>query len=112
LQDDARLELGFWQIEKSSLRDFPQQFRTFEIVRNSGNTISIFTTDVDPAVKDRSLAGKSLYYAVAAQQLFNNPISFLPSGSYNVELVNYLWKYKENRGEEQVIFDHLTGIQV
>jgi metallophosphoesterase (TIGR03768 family) len=49
--DAAHPELGFWEVETSSLRDFPQQFRTFEIVRNSDNTVSIFTTDVDPAVK-------------------------------------------------------------
>src|ERR1017187_4862464 len=28
-------KLGFWQFETSSLRDFPQQFRTFEILRNN-----------------------------------------------------------------------------
>lgn len=86
--DDARPEFGFWQIETSSLRDFPQQFRTFEIVRNSDNTISIVTTDVDPAVKDGSLAGISRSYAVAIEQIFNNnrTPALMPSGSYNAEL--------------------------
>ena len=88
--DADRPELGFWQIETSSLRDFPQQFRTFEIVRNSDNTISIFTTNVDPAVKDGSLAAISRSYGVAAQQIFNNPIVLLPTGSYNAELVKQL----------------------
>ena len=88
--DAARPELGFWEIETSSLRDFPQQFRTFEIVRNSDNTVSIFTTDVDPAVKDGSLAAISRSYAVAAQQIFNNTIGLLPTGSYNAELVKQL----------------------
>ena len=32
--DPERPELGFWKIETSSLRDFPQQFRTFDIVRS------------------------------------------------------------------------------
>jgi metallophosphoesterase (TIGR03768 family) len=83
-------ELGFWEVETSSLRDFPQQFRTFEIIRNSDGTISIITTDVDPAVKDGSLAALSRTYAVAAQQIFNNPIGLLPTGSYNAQLVKQL----------------------
>lgn len=85
-------ELGFWEIETSSLREFPQQFRTFEIVRNSDNTISIFTADVDPAVKEGSLAAKSRSYAIAARQIFKLPLVLLPSGSvsYNAELVKQL----------------------
>ena len=43
-------ERSFWEVETASLRDFPQQLRTFEIRRNADNTISILTTDVDPAV--------------------------------------------------------------
>ena len=88
--DDERPELGFWEVETSSLRDFPQQLRTFEIVRNSDNTVSIFTTDVDPAVKDGSLAAISRSYAIAAQQIFNNPLAVAPTGSYNAELVKQL----------------------
>jgi metallophosphoesterase (TIGR03768 family) len=88
--DGDRPELGFWEIETSSLRDFPQQFRTFEIVRNSDNTVSILTTDVDPEVQDGSLAATSRTYAVAAQQIFNNPIGLLPTCSYNAELVTQL----------------------
>ena len=34
-------ELGFWEIETASLKDFPQQFRMFDIVRNSDKTVSI-----------------------------------------------------------------------
>ena len=83
-------ELGFWEIETSSLRDFPQQFRTFEIVHNSDDTVSIFTTDVDPAVEDGSPAAMSRTYAVAAQQVFDNPIGLLPTCSYNAELVTQL----------------------
>ena len=88
--DAAHPELGFWEVETSSLRDFPQQLRTFEIFSNSDNTVSIFTTDVDPAVKDGSLAAISRSYAVAAQEIFKNGIGLLPTGSYNAELVKQL----------------------
>jgi hypothetical protein len=84
--DPARPELGFWQVETSSLREIPQQFRLFEIVRNNDNTVSIITTNVDPAVKNGSFAAKSRSYAVAAQQTFNLP----PSGSYNAQLFKQL----------------------
>jgi metallophosphoesterase (TIGR03768 family) len=86
--DAARPELGFWQIETASLRDFPQQFRTFEVFRNSDNTVSILATSVDPAVKDGSLAALSRSYAVATQQIF--PGDDLPRVSYNAELVKQL----------------------
>lgn len=82
-----RPELGFWEIETSSLRDFPQQLRTFEIVRNSDGTVSILTVDVDPVAEDGSPAATSRTYAVAAQQIFNNPLGLLPTASYNAELV-------------------------
>ncbi|MCX6111931.1 MAG: TIGR03768 family metallophosphoesterase [Proteobacteria bacterium] len=88
--DDAHPEFGFWQVETSSLKDFPQQFRTFKISRNSDNTISIFTTDVDTDVEDGSLAAKSRTYAVGAQQIYNNKIALLPTASYNAELVKQL----------------------
>jgi metallophosphoesterase (TIGR03768 family) len=85
-------ELGFWEIETSSLREFPQQFRTFEIIRNSDNTISIFTTNVDPSVKEGSFAAKSRTNAIAAYQIFNIKMALLPTGSfsYNAELVKQL----------------------
>ena len=97
----ATPEHGFWQVETASLRDFPQQFRMFEIYLNSDNTLSIVTTDVDPAVKDGTPAAKSRTYAVATQQIINNniytvnptgdpSIKPMPTGSYNAELVKQL----------------------
>ncbi|MGA2171641.1 MAG: TIGR03768 family metallophosphoesterase [Sedimentisphaerales bacterium] len=91
-------EYGFWEVETPSLRDFPQQFRRFEIVRNSDNNISIFALDVDPAVNpDRSAspARTSRSYAIAAQQIFQNVVKQGPnidpcSGVYNAELVKQL----------------------
>jgi hypothetical protein len=90
--DPKHPELGFWEIESSSLREFPEQFRTFEIVRNSDNTISIFTTNIDPAVKEGSLAATSRSYAIAIQQILDQQKPILPTGSlsYNAELVKQL----------------------
>ena len=84
--DAASPESGFWEVETVSLREFPQQVRTFEIVRNSDNTISIFVTNVDPAVAEGSLAEKSRSFGIAAAQLFD----FVPDVSRNAELVKHL----------------------
>jgi len=70
--DPTHPEYGFWQVETSSLRDFPQQFRTFEIYLNSDYTISIKTINVDPAVKAGTPAATSRKYAIAAQQIVQN----------------------------------------
>lgn len=88
--DPNHPELGFWEIETSSLRDFPQEFRTFSILRNNDNTISIIATDVDPAVKEGSLAAISRSYGIATQVFDNNPIGFLPTGTNNAELIKQL----------------------
>ena len=88
--DPDHPELGFWEVETASLREFPQQFRTFEIVRNNDNTVSILATDIDPAVGEGSPAAKSRSYAIAAYQTFNLTVDPMPSGSYNVELVKAL----------------------
>jgi hypothetical protein len=83
-----RPELGFWEVETFSLRDFPQQFRTFEIVRNGDDTVSILATCVDPAVREGSLAARSRSFSVASQQLFvTDPTDLHAAGPYNAELV-------------------------
>ena len=79
-------ELGFWGVETVSLREFPQQFRLFDIVRNSDHTISIFATNVDPAVSEGSFAEISRSYGIAAAQLFGTETDV----SRNAELVIHL----------------------
>jgi metallophosphoesterase (TIGR03768 family) len=83
-------EYGFWEVETPSLRDFPQEFRTFDIERNSDNSISIFIRNIDPAVADGSLAAKSREYAVAMHQYYAYPTNPLTTGPYNAELVKQL----------------------
>jgi metallophosphoesterase (TIGR03768 family) len=73
--DSTKPWQGFWQVETSSLRDFPQQFRTFEIYLNSDYTVSILTTNVDPAVADGTPAAASRRYAIAVQQIVQNPVT-------------------------------------
>jgi metallophosphoesterase (TIGR03768 family) len=86
-------ENSFWEVEASSLRDFPQQFRTFDIRRNGDNTVSIFVTDVDPAVRLGSPAAKSRGYAVGASRICGatpDTIVDTTSHAYNAELVKQL----------------------
>ena len=86
--DPTHPEFGFWEVQTASLRDFPQQFRTFDIVRNTDNTISIIITNVDPAVRDGSPAAMSRFYAIAARELYNTPtLPATPSCVYNAELI-------------------------
>ena len=92
---------SFWVVETSSLRDFPQHFRTFDIRRNTDNNISIVITNVDPAVSPGSPAAKSRGYAIGAARIFggNDNVTPLPairtggdttSHAYNAELVKQL----------------------
>lgn len=88
--DPTHPECGFWEVETSSLRDFPQGFRTFEVRRNSDNNVSIMAINVNPAVADGSLAALSRSYSIAAMQLFNQATIYPPAGVYNAELVKQL----------------------
>ena len=89
--DPAHPEYGFWEVETPSLRDFPQQFRTWEILRNSDNTISIVTTDVDPQVEEGSPAWDSRGYAIGASRIIGiTALADTTSHTYNAELVKPL----------------------
>ena len=89
--DPAHPEYGFWEVETASLRDFPQQFRAWEIRRNGDNSISIVTTDVDPQVETNTPAWKSLGYAIGAGRIYGNfALTDTSSHAYNAELVKQL----------------------
>jgi len=74
-------EQGFWQVETSSLHDFPQQMRLFDIRLNSDYTISINATNVDPAVKEGTPAYTARKYAVAAGQIAQTELSLNFAGA-------------------------------
>lgn len=95
--DPAQPELGFWEVETPSLREYPQQFRTFQITRNSDNTISIFAADVDPIAPEGSLVAKARSYAIAANQLFKIVQDPMPTGVVNVELIKKLSLDMQNK---------------
>ena len=105
--DATRPELGFWQVETSSLRDFPQQLRLVEIRVTDDATVSMLVTNIDPAVQEGTPAATSRIYAVLTEQRYPHPriyqsgcdkepkplycsdatIRPMPYGSYNAELL-------------------------
>jgi metallophosphoesterase (TIGR03768 family) len=81
-------EAGFWQVECPSLRDFPQQFRTYEIFRNTDRTVSIKVTSVDPEHVADSPSAKSLGYAVATRRVYGlDSFTEVSSKNANGELI-------------------------
>jgi metallophosphoesterase (TIGR03768 family) len=88
--DSNAPEKGFWEVLTSSLRDFPQQFRTFEIYLNSDYTISIEAVNVDPAFAEGTPAATSRKYAIATQQILQNQLKGNPP--------NYLTMYGKDMG--------------
>jgi len=90
--DPTHPESGFWEVETASLRDFPQQFRTFDIVRNSDHTISIIAVDIDPAVRDGSIAELSRSKAIGIERILDGLSVFedTTSHAYNAELIKQL----------------------
>jgi hypothetical protein len=61
-------------VETSSLRDLPQQFRTFDLFLNDDDTVSIVTLNIDPAVAEGSPAATSRRHAIAVQQIVQNDL--------------------------------------
>ena len=77
--------------------------RTFGILLNSDDSVSVVATNVDPAVREGTPAAKSRTGAIAANQIIKgtgivfdwNPtqdpsIRKMPTGSYNAELLKPL----------------------
>ena len=86
-------ENSFWEVETSSFHDFPPQFRSFDVRRNSDNTVSILVTNIDVAISAGSPAAKSRDYALGAARIFGATPSIIAdtrSLSYNAELVKQL----------------------
>ncbi len=97
--DPAHPEKGFWEVETKSIREFPEEFRTYDIVRNSDNSISIITTDVDADINPGSIAAIGRKYAIASNQIYKMVPVPLESGSvvYNAELYKVLTPVMKDR---------------
>jgi hypothetical protein len=111
-------EKSFWQVETSSLRDYPQQFRTFEIYLNSNYTVSIVTTNVDPAVAEGTPAAKSRKYGIATQQIVqtdltaNNPnLLSLGSGKDTIPLPSMdPTRLQDGKPDKSIKYGSVTGV--
>ena len=89
--DPDHPECGFWEVETPSLRDFPIQFRSWEIFLNSDTNLSIVTTDVDPATTPDSPAGKAVGLGLGALRVYSCiELTNTYSHAYNAELVKPL----------------------
>jgi len=91
--DPDHPEYGFWEVQTASLRDFAQEFRTWEILRNTDNSISIRVTDIDPEETTNSPAAVSRGYAVGAARIFGAPCTSdtdTNAYAYNAELLKLL----------------------
>jgi metallophosphoesterase (TIGR03768 family) len=84
---------SFWVVETASLRDFPQQFRTFELDCNTDGSLSITVTNVDPMVTPGSPAGRSRGYAIGAARIYGATPAIITEDSsqaYNAVLIKQL----------------------
>lgn len=89
--DPDHPECGFWEVETPSLRDFPIQFRSWEIFLNSDTNVSIVATDVDPETAPGSPADKAVSLGLGALRVFNCvELTNTTSHAYNAELVKPL----------------------
>ena len=104
--DPAHPEFGFWEVETPSLRDFPFQFRSWEIFLNSDTNISVVTTDVDPETTPDSPADKAVSLGLGAMRVYSSiELTNTCSHAYNAELVKQLTPAMQAKlagcGEEQ-----------
>ena len=108
-------EKGFWQVESSSLRDHPQQLRTFEIYLNSDYTVSIVTINVDPAVAEGTPAATSRYYSIATQQIIqtdlnlNNPNVLIAYDVFPVDTMDPSRK-QDGTKDKSIIYGSVPGV--
>lgn len=87
-KDSNHPENGFWEVETKSLREFPQQFRTIDIVHNSDNSLSMFATNVDPDIRSHPFAALSRSRAIGSMQIYGTkPDSASGPDTYNAELL-------------------------
>lgn len=101
--DITHPENWFWEVETSSLKDFPQQMRDFDIVNNSDNTISIFTKNIDIAIKEVSFVAKARSYSIASMLIFNEWLALTPTWVYNTQLVKKLTSEMQTKIQKLLI---------